>query len=240
MEWELFRPVWSPDSKQLALHNGQGDLFLVQMDGKGMRPVTQGMQAKATWSPDGKRLALWSLGRYGEVSTSLGLERFLPPVGKEEAALSDAEIIRRYFLRVLTTTPNANFLGNFFNTYVDFLAVYAQTLEQQGKREAAQMYFCQGIEEVVSSKPWQGWALGPELEGTYAACQQRGQEEIGKNSPEATVPQPTLPHLKRPDWRPGQVLPWKAKQGADMQNSSTSPRAELSRGSQQSPSRYIV
>jgi WD40 repeat protein len=219
-EWELLRPDWSPDSKQLALHNGKGELFLVEADGKNVRPVTQGLPVKATWSPDGKSLALQPLSSPEEVSASRGLERFLPPVGKEEAALADVEIIKRYFLHVLTETSNADFLGDFLRTYVDFLAIYAQALEQQGKHEVAQGYFCQSLEEVLSSKPWRDRAVEPELEGTTAACKQL--------------------LLQQPEDHSGQVLPWKAKEGGSEQNSSMNPRVETSSGSQQLPSLYII
>jgi len=239
-DWGLFRPLWSPDSKRLALHDGQGDLFLAQADGKGVRPVTQGLQVKATWSPNGKWLALWPLGRYGEVSPTPGLERFLPPVGKEETALADEEIIKRYFLRVLTTSPNVDLLGDFFRTYVDFLEAYAQTLEQQGEGETARMYFCRGIEEVISAKPWQGRELGPELEGTYAACRRQGKEETDKTNPEITASPSALPYLKRPSSESGRVHPWSTDGGASKQTSSKRPGGETYTGSQPLPSLYLI
>lgn len=56
---QSFSPIWSPDGTQLAIRNVQGELFLVQADGKNLRPIASGSEPRVNWSPDGKRLTLW-------------------------------------------------------------------------------------------------------------------------------------------------------------------------------------
>ena len=39
-DWDLFRPLWSPDGQQLAVRDVQGELFLIRADGKDMTMFT--------------------------------------------------------------------------------------------------------------------------------------------------------------------------------------------------------
>ena len=124
-----------PDGQQLAVRDVQGELFLIRAEGKDRRPITRGMKAKASWSPDGKRLALGVIGRDSSLKDSQGLEVFLPPVGKEDAALSDAESIERYFQQVLALGPKV--LGG---NYQSFLEAYATFLcRQEREKEAVEL-----------------------------------------------------------------------------------------------------
>src|SRR5262249_32973815 len=124
-EWNLFRPLWSPDSKRLLARNLQEDLLLIQGDGSSQQSLMQGAPlCGATciqWSPDGKRLALWPKGKGMNLEENLGLERFLPPIGKEDAALSDIAAIQRYFEHILAQGPQ---------TYSPFFWEYVRALEE--------------------------------------------------------------------------------------------------------------
>jgi len=164
----LLHPLWSPDGKQLAVRDAQGDLFLIRADGKERRPVTKGMEVESSWSPDGKRLALWPIARRArELGESQGLERFLPPVGKEDAALPETEIIERYFQKILALDPKT------LDTYPSFLREYAQALEEMGKQEAAEEQYRKGLELLRSTEKWRGTGREAELENAYAAFLRR-------------------------------------------------------------------
>jgi dipeptidyl aminopeptidase/acylaminoacyl peptidase len=129
--WTM-HPLWSPDSQSIVIRDIQRDLFLVRVDGSSPQRLTRGMeQVEASWSPDGKRLALWLLLR-SDTTEKPGLKRFLPPVGKEVAALSDAEIIERYFKQALDLGPYA------LENYRFFMAQYACALRAMGRKEAAE------------------------------------------------------------------------------------------------------
>jgi len=101
------------------------------------------------WSPDGKRLALWPHGQY-YAGAGQGLEPFLPPVGKEDAGLSDTEVIERYFQQTLALGLEA--LPTYH--YPWFLVQYAQALEHMGKVEVAEARYRQALEFVRRSPRW--------------------------------------------------------------------------------------
>lgn len=170
--WDLFRPIWSPNSRRLLTRNLQQELILVEADGSGQRLLTQGAQlCDATciqWSPDGKRLALWPAGKQFSDESS-GLQRFLPPVGKEDAALPDTEIIQRYFEQILSKGPEM---------YSPFLWEYISALEEMGKVETAGEQYRKAIEQVQRSAQWHGTSLEADVKQSYAEflCQ-HGQEK---------------------------------------------------------------
>jgi len=62
-------PTWSPDSTKIAfdrLENGRDDLYVVNVDGSGLRALTHGLyDENAAWSPDGTRIAFDGLDRAG-------------------------------------------------------------------------------------------------------------------------------------------------------------------------------
>src|SRR5262249_45069625 len=89
-DWNMFRPVWALDGKHLVIRNLQNDLVLIWADGSRHQPLTQGVHLEAycdatctQWSPDSRWLALLPTGKFTNQGESRGLERFLPPVGKE-------------------------------------------------------------------------------------------------------------------------------------------------------------
>jgi len=60
------QPAWSPDGTRIAFtsqQNGNGDLYVIGVDGQGMRRLTRhpARDEYAAWSPDGERIAFGSL-----------------------------------------------------------------------------------------------------------------------------------------------------------------------------------
>lgn len=175
-----FHPLWSPDSQHLVIQDSQKDLFLIRADGTGRRPLARGLELQASWSPDGKRLALRDPARSLPVKQNPGPERYLPPVGKDKAALSDAEIIEHYFEQILSKHREApGTIGEY--AYLAFLTAYAQALEELGKPEAAEQQYRQGIALIRSDK-WQNKESEGSLNQFYAAflCGQGRKEEAAQ------------------------------------------------------------
>lgn len=189
---QSFSPIWSPDGTQLAIRNVQGQLFLVQTDGENLRPLASGRELQVEWSPDGKKLALWRMGG-GSSAEAQGLDRFLPPVGKEDAALSDAQIIERYFHRVL---PNSG------TQYPWFLTAYAQALEDMGKLKQAEEQYQKGLTRLHSEEQWREMGTKDVLDKDYAAflCRhgrEKEAEEFG-GCPPASLPTTQQGRVLRP------------------------------------------
>lgn len=213
-------PVWSPDGTHLVVRNEQGEVVLVQADGKNVQIIASGRDLRINWSPDGKELALWHRGE--DVSTEAqGLAQFLPPVGKEDMMLSDAQIIERYFQQVLPKSGDR---------YPWFLAEYAQALAEIGKVELAEEQYRNGMARLHTEEKWQEMGMKDFLNGYYATflCQ-HGQEkearEFGGCPPSAS---PTTQH--------GQVLrPWTSgresmpieDEGTKEKSSSRQPEATV-------------
>ncbi|MBI3248176.1 MAG: PD40 domain-containing protein [Deltaproteobacteria bacterium] len=231
-------PIWSPDSKQIVMEYSHSGLFFIRADGKGLRPLAQGIQLKATWSPDSKWLALQHLGKSVPFKQDPGLERFLPPVGKEDAALSDAEIIQRYFQQSLAKSSDR---------YPWFLSEYAQALEEIGKVEAAEEQYREGIKRLRSEEQWQEMGMKDFLNGAYTAflCRQGREQEAAELSGGSPCP-PAVPfgNAGEGKWRPWDAVQSRVsseeKQEAEKQDSRQRPLTETSSDLQQSPSLYIV
>lgn len=235
---QLSRPLWSPDSKQLVLPSSHGGLLLVQADGKGLRPLASGLPLKATWSPDSKRLALQHLGRARTFTQAPGLERFLPPVGKEEATLSDVEIIQRYFGQALAKSADR---------YPWFLSAYAQALEAMGKIEAAEAQYRQGIARLRAEEQWQERGMRDFLHGAYAAfsCRQGREQEAREFSGGSPCP----PVASSGNGGGGKGRPWAAdqsvisseeRQEAKAQENLQHPQPETFTSSQPLSSVYVI
>ena len=165
-DWNMFRPVWAPDGKRLVARNLQKDLILVWADGSRHQPLTQAVRPEAycdstctQWSPNGKWLAVLPTGKVSNLGEGKGLARFLPPVGKEDAALSDAEVIQRYFEHILAQGPQ---------TYAPFLGEYIRALEAMGQVETAQEQYRRAIEIVQHAAQWRDTSLETELKQSYA------------------------------------------------------------------------
>lgn len=165
-DWDMFRPVWAPDGKRLVIRNPQKDLILVWADGSRHQPLTQGVRLEAycdatctQWSPNGKWLAVLPAGKFPNLGEGKGLEHFLPPVGKDDAALSDAEVIQRYFQHILAQGPH---------TYAPFLWEYIRALEEMGKVETAEEQYRRAIETVQHSERWRGTSVETDLKQSYA------------------------------------------------------------------------
>ncbi|MEO0248692.1 MAG: hypothetical protein ABIN58_03940 [candidate division WOR-3 bacterium] len=231
-------PLWSPDSQQLVIRDHKGDLFLLRADGSSRQRLTRGMKAQATWSPDGKKLALWFIERQTFSGESQGLERFLPPVGKEEASLSDAEIIERYFQLALALGSEA------LTAYPWFLMEYAEALDTMGKIQAADEQFLKAFEFVLRSGQWPGGLH--ELDNAYVSFLRRlGREkeatEFSANSTSIQYIQKLRDRLEsskadRPFFSPGS-RPQSAE--AKTKDNDTK-RPERPKSPQHLPSLYII
>jgi Tol biopolymer transport system component len=72
---EDFGPAWSPDGNRLAFtsrrDNGTFSVYVVNIDGTGIRRVVEGYSRDPAWSPDGTRIA------YGAQGEQLGLNIYL-------------------------------------------------------------------------------------------------------------------------------------------------------------------
>jgi hypothetical protein len=184
IQWEqspTMRPQWSPDGQSLAVPAVNGVLFLLRANGAEQRSFAVPSLEAITWSPDSQHLAVrvQGGGMEGGNSEEAALLRFLPPVGKEEAKVPDAEIIRRYFVKVLTTPLDA-LVTVFREEYFAFLEVQAQLLERQGKKKEALAYVCEGLLEEIISGSGAEQALTPSLRARYDACPQRGRGNVTK------------------------------------------------------------
>lgn len=242
-DWNMFRPVWAPDGKHLVIRNPQKDLVLIGADGSRHQPLTQGVHLEAycdatctQWSPNGKWLALLPAGKFTNLGESKGLERFLPLVGREDAALSDAEIIQRYFEQILSKGPEA---------YSPFLWEYISALEEIGKMEAAREQYRKAIEQVQRSEKWHDTDLEVDLKKSYAEFLCRhGQEKDAAEWGTCTTPS-GWPHQEdllqyRPALLSQRAAPWQ-NEAAKLQEAPTRPPEETSHvSSPQFPSLYII
>jgi Tol biopolymer transport system component len=73
-------PAWSPDGRHIAFvsldaSNRQGMLYLVQPDGRNLRPITQGLNlfSRLAWSPDSLRIAFNGECLEGQMPGGYGL-----------------------------------------------------------------------------------------------------------------------------------------------------------------------
>lgn len=229
-----FHPLWSPDGHQVIVPHSSGDLLLIQADGSGWQPLTRDMPATARWSPDGKRLALWRSDADKAFGSGSARERFLPPIGQDDAALSDAEVIDDYFQQALAeSSDNASY----------FLAEYAQALEQLGKIEQAEEQYRSGIQRARASEEGQtGY-----LERLYASflCRQGREKEAEEFSGGNLCPSEASPAQRRlMVWQPRTIgqearLFGKGERG-EVQDRSAQERGAAQPISQEQPSLYIV
>jgi len=261
LDLEDFRPLWSPNGQQLALSDINGNLFLVLADGSKRRTITRGgpirvawlpdgtqqefrIPWEVTWSPDGQRLALMNKTSGTAWSDSPpGLGRFLPPVGKEEARLSDAEIIKHYFTKELNSQPPRG--GFILYEYVQFLETYAGLLAQRGKEAASQAHLCQGIEEILNTKQWEqfwrGSSLESQIQDDYAACQRR--QGKGGNKVEATAksdPQRNEAERRTPESQVVEIHPWRTEGEGEIQYKRAPSKMGAPKQPQYLPSLYII
>ena len=63
-------PAWSPDGREIAYMNGP--LFVVNVDGSGLRQLTQITGNQPSWSPDGTRIAFVGARPFPEFSSRFG------------------------------------------------------------------------------------------------------------------------------------------------------------------------
>lgn len=238
------RPLWSPTGRHLIAWNTQGNLFLLRADGSGRRPLTQMTQLEfycdatcTLWSPDGKRLAVWPKGRYLTSDEDQGLKRFFPPVGKEDAALTDAEVIERYFHRALALGPDA------LPTYPWFLTEYAEALRKMGKAEAAEEHYRKTIEQVRRSEQWRGTGVEVYAENSYVAflCQQGREKEAAEFIASAPLLQRNR-EISRRGFGPqaAKTSPCGEGRGGRVQSGLEQPTAETPSASQQFPLLYLI
>jgi hypothetical protein len=165
---------------------------------------------------------------------------FFPPVGKEEAKIPDAEIIRRYFLKALTTPLDA-LVTLFRGEYFAFLEVQAQLLERQGKKIEVSAYVCNGLLDEIVSGPGGADALTPSLRARYAECPLR--PEI-RNLTKAFLPQPRVgvqhPDAVLSDSATKRRKPWGGGAAGSAVESHKHRETKAAEPGKTSPSLYII
>jgi hypothetical protein len=188
LEWARFRPSWSLDGNHLVIKDTQGNLILVSADGKKRRNLSQQSHRKEVceenclqWAPSGKRFAV-SASAPRNTEETQGVARFLPPVGKEEQGLSDAEIVDRYFRNALPASGDSSLY---------FLLEYIHALEALGKRKEAEEQYRQGIKRVRSEEKWREQGMERFFDDDFASflCQQGREKEaaeFGRCAPATT------------------------------------------------------
>jgi hypothetical protein len=100
--------------------------------------------------------------------------------------LTDAEVIRRYFLKMLGEEKDLG--GVFLYQYLEFLTLSVDQLEEQGKRKESQAYLCQRVAELVHVEVKfelrTDTEVHSELQELSTACLQRRRERREISYPE--------------------------------------------------------
>jgi hypothetical protein len=146
-------PVWSPTGTHLLLTDGREQKFIVRIDGSEQQKLTPSGEGTTTrWSPDGRRVTIHVPRPDPEPDCSQKpVDTFVPPIGKEDMAVSDDEMTKRYFMQRLLTEPE---LPESLPRYVTFLEAIVGWRTSQEKTEQQRQYFCQGLSEVLESSTW--------------------------------------------------------------------------------------
>ncbi|MBI5651137.1 MAG: PD40 domain-containing protein [Chloroflexi bacterium] len=107
MDWAF--PTWSPDGQEIAFEyfEGYGTIYTVSADGKRIRKITSGFDARTPrWSPSGNKIAFWYLREHRAPSQVAvinvngndwqlladGANQVWSPDGRKIAFVSDNEI----------------------------------------------------------------------------------------------------------------------------------------------------
>lgn len=233
-------PVWSPTGTHLLLTDARKQKRIVRADGSERQRLTPSGEGTTTrWSPEGRWVMIHVLPQGPPPDCSQNpVETLLPPIGKEDLAVADAEMIKRYFVQRLLTEPE---LPESLPRYVLFL----ETLAPPGSstENPEQHDFCQGLSQVLESPTWRTRAIPATIADKYehrCSKQHARESSPAPSSPEtaegpAAVPGRIVPGPKRPGvfLAPGTHEATRKKEAASQATRQEQKPVEL-------PSLYLV
>lgn len=135
-------PVWSPDGSRLTVVDAAGSVLLFDVTSRTARALTHNVPATTTWSPDGSRLAL-TIPNRTPWSHADGVDAWLPPSGSDEAAITAAQLIDRYYGDALATLRDGSPLDYWHGAY---LQSYANALWALGRLPDAEARFREALD----------------------------------------------------------------------------------------------
>ncbi|MBM4256553.1 MAG: hypothetical protein FJ147_11750 [Deltaproteobacteria bacterium] len=150
---ERLLPVWSPTGTHLLLTDTHGQKLVARSDRNERQALTpSGDGATARWSPDGRWITIHVPRPDPEPDCyQKPVDTLVPPIGKENMAVSNDEMIRRYFVQRLLTEPE---LPESLPRYVTFLETDSQSTSSNKTAEQQRNDFCQGLSTVLESVTW--------------------------------------------------------------------------------------
>ena len=135
-------PVWSPDGSRVTVVDAAGSVLLFDVTSRTARALTHNVPATTTWSPDGSRLAL-TIPNRTPWSHADGVDAWLPPSGSDEAAITAAQLIDRYYGDALATLRDGSPLDYWDGAY---LQSYANALWALGRLHDAEARFREALD----------------------------------------------------------------------------------------------
>jgi hypothetical protein len=171
------------------------------------------------------------LGTHGPAQLCFALR------GAQAGLAGRPAIIEHYFQQALAKSSD---------NYPWFLAEYTQALEEMGKIEAAEEQYRKRIQLLRSEEKWREMGMRNFLDSYYASflCRHGREQEAAEFSSSSCPPSAVTAlggeKVRRPWTASREAIPPGMGAGAEEQNGSGQPEAEIPSAPQQFPSLYIV